>query len=67
MIADIRAAFFNLKNPDQEVLIALFRDNLTFEQAAELFEVTERTVRRREERVLDRMVERLGGEPPWKH
>ena len=67
MIADVRAAFFNLKNPDQEVLIALFRDNLTFEQAAELFEVTERTVRRREERVLDRMVERLGGEPPWKH
>jgi DNA-directed RNA polymerase specialized sigma24 family protein len=67
MIADVRAAFFNLKNPDQEVLYALFRDNLTFEQAAELFEVTERTVRRREERVLDRMVERLGGEPPWKH
>jgi RNA polymerase sigma factor (sigma-70 family) len=67
MIADVRAAFFNLKKPDQEVLHILFRDNLTFEQAAEVLHVTERTVRRREERVLDRMVERLGGEPPWKH
>jgi DNA-directed RNA polymerase specialized sigma24 family protein len=67
MIADIRAAFFNLKKPDQELLYMLHRDSFTFEQAAERFEVTERTIRRREERVFDKMVERLGGEPPWKH
>lgn len=67
MIADVRAAFFNLKKPDQELLYVLYRDSKSFEEAAELFTVTERTIRRREERVLDKMVERLGGEPPWKH
>ena len=67
MIADVRSAFFNLKKPDQELLYVLYRDNKSFEEAAELFTVTERTIRRRDERILDRMVERLGGEPPWKH
>lgn len=67
MIADVRSAFFNLKKPDQELLYVLYRDNKSFEEAAELFTVTERTIRRRDERILDKMVERLGGEPPWKH
>lgn len=67
MIADVRSAFFNLKKPDQELLYVLYRDNKSFGEAAELFTVTERTIRRRDERILDKMVERLGGEPPWKH
>lgn len=67
MIADVRSAFFNLKKPDQELLYVLYRDNKSFEEAAELFTVTERTIRRRDERIMDKMVERLGGEPPWKH
>ena len=28
-------------------------------------EVTERTVTRRDDRIMEKMVERLGGEPPW--
>jgi len=27
--------------------------------------VTERTIRRREDRIIEKMVERLGGDAPW--
>jgi hypothetical protein len=68
MIADVRAAFYNLRGPDQMLLADLYKDGgLPLEVVATQWEVTERTIKRREERVLDRMVERLGGEPPWNH
>jgi DNA-directed RNA polymerase specialized sigma24 family protein len=67
MIVDIRGALFNLPETDQQLLADMYKDGgLPLDVVATQWEVTERTVRRREERVLDKMVERLGGEPPWK-
>ena len=67
MICDIRNAFFMLNQSDQELLRMLHKGiGLSYEQAGVRLDVHERTVRRREERALERMVERLGGEPPWR-
>jgi RNA polymerase sigma factor (sigma-70 family) len=67
MIIDVRVAFDSLPEQDQNMLMWLYRDNgLTFEQLGEMMEVHERTARRREERAIERMVERLGGENPWR-
>jgi hypothetical protein len=66
MIVDVRTAFFNLNNNDQNLLSDMYKDGgLPLDVVATQWEVTERTIKRREERVLDKMVERLGGEPPW--
>lgn len=68
MIADIRQAFFGLPIVDRELLSQLYQDGgASYDAVANMTEVHERTVRRREERVIEKMVERLGGEPPWKH
>lgn len=67
MIADVRSAFAKLQEQDQQTLALLHKDGgSTYESVAVMFEVHERTVRRREERILDRMVELLGGENPWR-
>lgn len=67
MIVDVRSAFYALPLDSRNLLEMLHRDGgITYEAVGELLDVHERTVRRREERALDRMVERLGGEPPWK-
>lgn len=65
MICDIRGAFYGLPQDEQDLLAAIYRDNMDWETLAVQFEVHERTVRRREERLLEKMVERLGGEPPF--
>jgi hypothetical protein len=66
MIVDVRVAFYNLRENDQKLLCDMYRDGgLPVDVMAAQWEVTERTIKRREERVLDKMVERLGGEPPW--
>ena len=66
MIVDVRTGFFNLPEKDQALLADMYRDGgLPLDVIATQWEVTERTIKRREERVLDKMVERLGGEPPW--
>jgi len=68
MIADIRQAFFGLPIADRELLSQLYQDGgASYDAVANMTEVHERTVRRREERIIEKMVERLGGEPPWKH
>lgn len=65
-IIDIRMAFDTLNDRDKALLVDLYCDGgLPVQVVAAQLGVTERTVRRREERALDRMVERLGGEPPW--
>lgn len=67
MVVDVRSAFFGLPTKDQQLLADLYSDGgLPIQVIAAQLEVTERTVRRREERALDKMVERLGGEPPWR-
>jgi DNA-directed RNA polymerase specialized sigma24 family protein len=66
MICDVRAAFYGLPQKDQLLLEELHRDGgLSYEVLAFSYECHERTVRRREERVLEKLVERLGGEPPY--
>lgn len=67
MIVDVRGAFYGLPADDQALLTLLYKDGgATYEQVGEWLDVSEKTVRRREERVLEKMVERLGGEAPWK-
>lgn len=66
MIADIRSAFYSLSKTDQDFLQDFYRDGgVTVDVMAAHLEVTERTVRRRDDRILEKLVERLGGEPPW--
>lgn len=67
MICDVRAAFYALRKEDQVILRALHSDaGIDYQALADSLDVHERTVRRREERALETMVEWLGGEPPWK-
>ena len=66
MIIDIRSAYEALPEKDRMLLRDLHCDGGVPVQVLALqLEVTERTVRRREERALDKIVEQLGGEPPW--
>ena len=66
MVADIRSAFFTLSKKDQAFLEDFYRDGgLSVDAMAASMEVTERTIRRRDDRILEKLVERLGGEPPW--
>lgn len=68
MICDVRAAFYGLPQADQMLLEELYRAGGTpAEVLAATYEVHEKTIKRREARVLDKMVERLGGEPPGYH
>jgi len=66
MVADIRSAFFSLSQKDQVFLEDFYRDGgVAIDVMATQLEVSERTVRRRDDRIMEKMVERLGGEPPW--
>lgn len=66
MLADVKFAFESLRETDQHVLMDLFADGgVPYGVVAATLQVTERTVRRREQRALERMVELLGGEVPF--
>lgn len=65
MISDVRSAFYGLPKLDQQLIVWIFRESITYDSIGLNLECSERTVRRREARVLEKMVERLGGEPPW--
>ena len=68
MICDVRQAFHGLPDRDKALLEELYRDGgLDPAILAATMDVHERTVRRREARALEKMVERLGGEPPYYH
>lgn len=67
MVADVRSAFYSLPDQDQHFLREMYEDGgLPLDMIALRWEITERTVRRREDRIFEKMVERLGGEPPWR-
>lgn len=67
MMCDIHSVYVTLPSRDQSLLVMLHKDGgATYEQVAVWMDVSERTIRRREERALSKMVERLGGEPPWR-
>ena len=66
MIADVRSAYFSLPKRDQHFLSDMYKDGgLPIDVMSVQWDVTERTVRRRDDRIMEKMVERLGGEPPW--
>lgn len=66
MICDVRAAFGKLTDEEQAFIAEVYQSNTPWEVLAERMGVHERTVRRREERLLERMVEALGGEAPFR-
>lgn len=66
MVADVRSAYFGLPEKDQQFLTDMYRDGgLPIDVMCVQWGITDRTVRRRDDRILEKMVERLGGEPPW--
>lgn len=66
ILVDVYSAFCSLKPADQSLLRELHEDGgMHYEVVAATYGVTEKTIRRREARALDKMVESLGGEHPW--
>ena len=60
-------ADYHKAKEDQAFLEDFYRDGgVSADVLAASLEVTERTVRRRDDRIMEKLVERLGGEPPWK-
>lgn len=67
MICDIRGGFYNLPTQDQVLLFDVYGSGgaLTWQQIADREGVSEKTIRRREERAIERLLERLGGGYPF--
>lgn len=66
MIIDVKAGLEALDPDDQMILEARFKDGgVDHEQLGVLLEVSARTARRREDRAVSRLIERLGGDYPW--
>lgn len=67
-ICDVRQAFYGLPEADRLMLADLYQaGGVPFDVLAASMEVHERTVKRREARIVEKLVERLGGEPPGYH
>lgn len=65
-VVDVRSAFYTLNEDDQGFIRDLFQDGgLTHQVMAATLDVAEKTVQRKEQRIIQRMVDRLGGELPW--
>jgi DNA-directed RNA polymerase specialized sigma subunit len=63
---DVKSGFASLSEDDQVLLRDLYEDGgVTQQVLAATLEVSEKTVQRREERAVQRLVDRLGGELPW--
>lgn len=66
VLMDVSSAFASLSDTDQALLRDLHADGgMPVQVVAVTFDVNEKTIRRREQRALQRLVDRLGGEPPW--
>lgn len=66
MIMDVYSAFVTLSKDDQYLLTQLYADGgLSTEVVGIALDCSARTVRRRADRAIEKMIERLGGEPPW--
>jgi len=65
-IVDVRSAFYSLSEDDQAFIRDLYEaGGLTHQVMAATLDVAEKTVQRKEQRIIQRMVDRLGGELPW--
>lgn len=66
MIADVRGAFYSLKETDRQFLSDMYKDGgLPADVISVQWGITERSVRRKDDRIMEKMVERLGGDSPW--
>lgn len=66
MIIDVQSCLKRLPESDQALLADLYQDGgVGFDVVAATAGVSSRTIRRREERAIERIVEMLGGEPPY--
>lgn len=66
VLMDVSGAYYSLSDTDQVLLAELHADGgMAIQVVAATLEVNEKTIRRREDRALQRIVDRLGGEPPW--
>jgi DNA-directed RNA polymerase specialized sigma24 family protein len=65
MLCDVSTALGVLPKEDRAVLQARFEGGLPWDCVARMFDMEEDTVRKRVDRILTRMVDRLGGPPPW--
>jgi len=65
-IVDVRSGFDSLSDDDQMLLRDLYEDGgVTHQVLAATLEVSEKTIQRREQRAIQRLCDRLGGELPW--
>jgi len=65
-LCDVSFAFSNLSEADQSLLRDLYEDGgVTHQVLAATLEVSEKTIQRREQRAIERLCDRLGGELPW--
>lgn len=64
-VMDVRRALDSLNDEDRTLLELLYADHLSYEVTGATLGLHERTVRRKAERAIERMVEALGGEYPW--
>ena len=67
MVSDLRSAFYSLPESNRVFLQEVFYEGAddVIQVIATREGVSEKTINRRIDRMLDKMVERLGGEPPW--
>lgn len=66
ILVDVHSAYCGLKPADQSLLRELHEaGGVSHAVVAATSSVSEKTIRRREARALDKMVEYLGGEHPW--
>lgn len=66
ILADVSSAVGSLSKDDQAVLRDVYADGgLSWDVLATLWETTESGARKKVGRILDKIVDRLGGPPPW--
>lgn len=65
MLCDISAAVSSLPDEDQKRLRIVFEHMVPYEVLAQHWETTEDGARKRIDRLISKLVDRLGGPPPW--
>jgi DNA-directed RNA polymerase specialized sigma24 family protein len=65
-VVDVKSGFESLSDDDKALLTDLYADGgVTHQVLAATLEVAEKTIQRREQRAVQRLVDKLGGELPW--
>jgi DNA-directed RNA polymerase specialized sigma24 family protein len=65
MLIDVAWAVSTLDEGDKRVLRERYEQGMYLDAIAERLEMTEEGARKRVERILEKLIERLGGEPPF--